>query len=407
VARSRTVPLPIRLSVLAVMAVCGSIVASHDGLRAQAANVTRGCVGRFDAATDYFPDKALVEDAANFSVEYRKSYKVLTVKDPANGGRPERYVLVQCGAPVPKLTGELAGAQLVTVPVPSLFVFSPTYLSLLVDLNRVDVLTGVAQVDVVTNPEAQARIRAGKVIEFARIGLVVDVERVVVARPSLLMASGPSAATLSLIRSAGVPVVANVEWLESTALGRAEWLKYMALFLNEERAAQGLYAAMKGRYRSLSTRATELPQSQWPLVMTGRSTRGLFTIAGGRSYVAALIKDAGGRYASAGNPSVGIASVDIEAQIRQAASADIWINGGGWTTLGSMLEDEPRYAEFKAYRDAQVWVYDRPVASGRTNDYWSRSVAHPDLVLADLVRIFHPRLALDHPFEWYSAVPAR
>ena len=205
------------------------------------------------------------------------------------------------------------------------------------------------------------------------------------------MTGGATSAALAVIRSAGMPVVANTEWLEPTALARAEWLKYMALFLNEERAAQQLYGAMKARYRALSARATARPEDESPLVMTGRSTRGDFVIAGGRSYVAALINDAGGRYAWADNTAAGSATVDLEAQIRRAGNADIWINGGGWQSLAAMLEDEPRYAEFKAYRTGQVWVYERRVTPAGGNDYWSRSVSHPDLVLADLVKIFHPR----------------
>ncbi len=141
--------------------------------------------------------------------------------------------------------------------------------------------------------------------------------------------------------------------------------------------------------------------------MTGRSTRGLFTIAGGHSYVAALIKDAGGRYAWADNTAVGSASVDLEAQIQRAANANVWINGGGWKNLAVMLEDEPRYAAFKAYRQGHVWVYDLRDTPTGGNDYWSRSVTHPDLVLADLVKIFHPNLTPDHAFEWYTPVPAR
>ena len=64
-------------------------------------NLTTGCVESFDAAADYFPDKAAIEDAVNFTVEYRRSYKVVTVKEAYAGGPPERYVLVQCGAPAP------------------------------------------------------------------------------------------------------------------------------------------------------------------------------------------------------------------------------------------------------------------------------------------------------------------
>jgi iron complex transport system substrate-binding protein len=210
-----------------------------------------------------------------------------------------------------------------------------------------------------------------------------------------------------VIKTAGVPVVANTEWLEPTALGRAEWVKYMALFLNDERKAQALYAETKGRYRSLSVRAVARPESERPLVMTGRSTRGLFTIAGGRSYVAALIKDAGGRYAWADNTAVATASVDLESQIQRAASADIWINGGGWKSLPAMLDDEPRYVAFKAYRQGQVWTYERRQKPNGANDYWSRSVTHPDLLLADLVKVFHPGLTPRHAFEWYMPVPPR
>ena len=389
-----------------VMVSCGLIATGPTGgLSPAGTNLTNGCVEKFDPTADYFPEKAVIEDAVVFGVEYRRSYKVVTVKDISAGGRAERYVLVQCGTPAPTLAGDLEGAQVVTVPITSLFAFSTTNLPPLVDLNRVDVLTGIAQFDAVASREVRARIEAGKVAEFARVGLVIDVERVVTAKPSLLLAGSTSGSTLAVIRSAGVPVVANSEWLESTALGRAEWLKYVALFLNEERKAQSVYGAMKSRYQSLSGRARARPESERPLVMTGRSTRGLFTISGGRSYVAALITDAGGRYAWADNMAPGIASVDLEAQIQRAANADVWINGRGWNSLAEMLEDEPRYAAFKAYREGHVWIHDRPVRPDSRNDYWSRSVTHPDLVLADLIKIFHPQLVPSHAFEWYTQLP--
>ena len=69
--------------------------------------------------------------------------------------------------------------------------------------------------------------------------------------------------------------------------------------------------------------------------------------------------------------------MELEAQVRRAANADIWINGGGWKNLAAMLEDEPRYAELKAYRNGQVWVYERRVTPEGGNDYWSRAVSHP------------------------------
>jgi iron complex transport system substrate-binding protein len=367
-------------------------------------NTTHGCVKQFDPEADYFADKAAIEDAALFGVEYHKTYKVVTVKGAVASGAAARYLLVQCGTPVPSLDAQPAGTQVVTVPATSLFVASPTHVPPLADLGRLDVVTGVARLRDLAGAGFERQVSEGKVREFAG-SAVVDAELVVSSRPSLFMASGISSPSMAVIRGAGVPVVTTNDWLESTALGRAEWLKFMALFVNEERQAQQLYGAMKARYQALRSRATGQPDADRPLVMTGRSTRGTFTIAGGQSYVAALIKDAGGRYAWADNTAAGSTTVDLEAQFQRAARADVWINGGGWRNVAAMLDDEPRYAAFKAYRDRRVWVYERRLTPEGGNDYWSRSVTHPDLVLADLVKIFHPELVQDHRFEWYMKVP--
>jgi iron complex transport system substrate-binding protein len=374
--------------------------------RTPSGNVRTGCIDRFDPGVDYFPEKAAVDDAVNFVVEYRRSYKLVSLKVPYAGGRPERYVLLQCGAPPPSLAGEEADAQIVTVPVASLYAASGTHAALLADLDRLDVLTGIARLRELAGERFSGVLASGRVREFAAAA-VLDPELVVAGGPALFMSGGSFNAVHGVIRQAGIPVVANSEWLEPTALGRAEWLKYVALFLNEERKAGELYAAMKRRYRDTREKATAQPRESWPVVMTGGGLRGIFAIAGGRSYVAALIHDAGGRYVWSDNEAVGAAAIDLETQLSRAAGADIWINGGPWRSLPAMLEDEPRYTGFRAFHTGQVWQYTRRVTATGANDYWTRSLAHPDLVLADLAKIFHPSVMEPHSFEWYIRVPAR
>jgi iron complex transport system substrate-binding protein len=53
-----------------------------------------------------------------------------------------------------------------------------------------------------------------------------------------------------------------------------------------------------------------------------------------------------------------------------------------------------------------VWLYERKKNAAGRNDYWAKGITRPDLILADLVKIFHPNLAEDHQFEWYQQVPA-
>jgi iron complex transport system substrate-binding protein len=400
----------ISAAVVVVLANCGTPPAQSratpSARRSTAANVTSGCVDRFIDGTDYFPHKAVIESARNFSVEYHNSYKVVTVSHAYAGGPPERYVLVQCGTPTPALPADLASAPLVPVPVTSIFSASTTHLQVLADLTRIDVVTGVAKAADATIPSLVPRIASGATVEFAPAS-VIDTERVVARAPSIVMTGGSFNFALAVVRGAGIPVVANVEWLESTALARSEWVKYTALFLNEEQKAQATFDRVKHAYASLVERTRAIPDDERPTVMTGRATRGTYFSAGGKSYVAELIKDAGGRYVWHDNAATGTVALDLEAQLQRAANADIWINGGGWRDRAAMLEDEPRYALLKAYRQGAIWVYERRATAAGGNDYWSRSITRPDLVLADLVKIFHPRLLPDHRFEWYMPVPMK
>jgi iron complex transport system substrate-binding protein len=365
---------------------------------------SEGCVEDYDVTKDYFPDKTQLEFAENFSVDYYNSYKVVTVRRPSDGGAEERYLLVQCGTPPPFFSGELSKAPVITVPIQSLFAASSTHTSLLVDLGHVEVLAGIAQVRYVTAEAVLKWIREGHVTEYAP-NTVIDTELIVMKAPSLVMSDGGYPEAYNTLQKAGIPVVANVEWQEPSALARAEWLKFMAAFLNEERKARDLFEAIRDRYMVLKERTSQIPDSDRPRVMTGSVYRGMFDISGGASYVSKLIADAGGIYVWSDNKASGGTSVDMESQIARAADADVWINGGSWTSLKAMLSEERRYREFKPFHRGNVWLYNRIVNENGGSDYWSRGITRPDLILGDLIKIFHPELAQDHEFVWYKQVP--
>ena len=372
---------------------------------ASAPDSARDCIEKYDPLKDYFPDKASVEYAQNFSVEYRGSYKVVTVRRPREGGHDEKYVLVQCGAPQPQLDGDLSGSQVVSIPIRSMFSASSTHMPLLVDLGHVEVLSGIDAERFVTAEPVLQWIRQGHVTEFAPNN-VTDTELAISKAPEILMSSGGYPSAYDILRRAGIAVVNNAEWQEASALGRAEWVKYMALYLNEEAKAGRLFNDIRDRYLVLRERTRSIPLSGRPRVMTGVVNRGMFEVAGGRSYVATMIEDAGGIYVWKDNDSSAFVSVNIESQIARASSADFWINGGDWSSMKSMLAEERRYKEFWAFQKGNVWLYNRIVNSRGGNDYWSRGTTRPDLILADLIKIFHPGLAQDHEFVWYKPVPA-
>lgn len=363
-----------------------------------------GCITDFDPAADYFPDKSTLTEATNFAISYHGSYQILTVKQPHHGGKPMSWVLVRCGAPAPELTGELAHAQRITVPVHSLYSSSTTHLAMIRELGQAGVVTGVASPAAVADPQIRARIDAGEIVGYAPGGQI-NVERVIGAAPDVLVTEGIDDPDYPKLREAGTPVLADAEWLESTPLGRAEWIKVFAALTGTERQAAQAYQTMRDRYRALAAQAAAARPVE---VLVGTMYSGTWSMPTGDSYSGRLIADAGGTYPWLSETGAENRHLNFESVYARAGSAPIWLVTDDWQTLGAAVARDSRYGELTALRTGHVWSATRAEPSGpekgRTS-YWERGTARPDLLLGDLIAILHPELAADHTFEFYRRVP--
>lgn len=362
-----------------------------------------GCITDFDPAADYFPDKSTLTEATNFTIDYRGSYQILTVKRPYLGGKPVSWVLVRCGAPAPALSGELAHAQRVTVPVRSLYSGSTTHLAMITELGQAGVVTGVASPAAVADPAIRARIDAGDAVGYASGGQI-NIERVLSAGPDVLVTEGIDDPGYPKLRAAGLPVVADAEWLESTPLGRAEWIKVFAALTGTERQAAQAYESIRGRYRALATRAAAAKPVP---VLVGTMYSGSWSMPTGDSYLGRLVADAGGTYPWLSDTGVENRQLNFESVYVRAGTAPLWLVTEDWQTLRDAVARDSRYGELTALRTGHVWSatkagHDGP-EKGR-NRYWERGAARPDLLLGDLMAILHPDLAGNHPLEFYRRV---
>lgn len=359
------------------------------------------CVETYEEGVDYFPDHLELEDAEGFSIEYHDHYQVLTVEQPFQGANPESYVLVKCGTPDPELSGELADAQLVTVPVQSIYSDSTTHLPAIISLGQLDSLTGVSEGAFVSSGEVINKIDDGSVVEYAKGG-AIDTELVVGEGPDVLVTGGAEAAEYAKLRDSGVPVVANTEWLEATPLARAEWIKFFAAFTGTEAKATEVYAEIKQQYTDVAALAADAEPVS---VLPGADYQGTWYMPAGGSYVGSLILDAGGTYPWADNLSGGSLTLDLEEVIDKAADIEIWlINDTSVMAVANLLDAEDRYSNLAAV-EGQVWNATKALGPSGGNDYWESGVQRPDLILSDLVKIMHPDLLPDHEFVYYQLLP--
>lgn len=365
-------------------------------------NLTDGCVETYSEGVDYFPQKAEVTHSSGFNIEYFDNYKVVTVNSPFPGAEEEAtYLLVQCGTAVPDGFEE---AVIIETPVDSFAAMSTTYLPHLPTLGVVDKLVGLDSLAFASTAAVRERIDAGEITEIGA-GADVNVEQALDLDPDFVMTYSSGSADFDSqpkLEEAGITVVVNSDYLDTTPLGQAEWGKFLAAFFNQEAAANAWFEAVVAEYEALTAVAAAAEES--PTVFVSSPFEGTWYMAGGKSYVAELLADAGASYLWADDESTSTLFLDFETVYDKASEADYWINIGFIASLADLAAADERFADFAAFQNGNVYNNDLRTNEFGGNDYYEGGAANPHWVLADLIKIFHPELLPDHEFVYYRLV---
>jgi iron complex transport system substrate-binding protein len=354
---------------------------------------------RLDPQKDYFPDKAGVKYAKGFAVRYFPNYKILDILNPFGSGQDTtRYVLVPKGAAHPS---GFPGAQFVEIPIQSLICLSTTHIGLTALLDANDLIIGLEDTVGIYNSEVRKRIGEGRISEVGRSNALKN-ELVISLDPDLVMAVGmpptKSGSYKSLVES-GVPVLVNSEYMENTPLGRAEWVKLLAFFLNKERLAEEKFGAIEARYREISRLAKGVEHK--PTAISNIGLKGAWFVPGGNSFPAAWLKDAGADYHWAKDTTKGSLQLNFEAVYEVGLDAEYWFNPGQAKTLSQLTAMDSRYRAFRSFKSGNVFTFSKRQIAGGGNDYWESGLVNPDRILSDIIRILHPDLLPDHELIYY------
>lgn len=346
---------------------------------------------------DHFPSRVSVEYSDVFDVEYHGSYKTVTITEPWPGAEAGfTYVLYQRGTPRPEVSGV---DQFIEIPITSIVSMSTSYLPHLEMLDVADTLLAVDATAWISSPAFVAMAD-----ELAEVGSgpTVNLEILLDLDPDLIMTYGQGNEwdTFPKLEEANLPYVINAEWTESTPLARAEWVKFVSLFYNREAEANRQFDAIVSAYESLAARAAAV--SEKPTVFLGAPFQGTWWVAGGGSFAAKLIEDAGAEYVWADNDSTGSLMLDIESVFEKAGKSDYWLNTGSWNSLDDARKADERFTEFAAFENEQVYNNNRRMGPGGGNEYFETGPAYPHRVLADLIHIFHPQILPDHELYYYQ-----
>jgi iron complex transport system substrate-binding protein len=339
--------------------------------------------------------------ARMFSVEPHAGYTVLRVRKARSGGE-FTYLVLRLGVSAP------AGHYdaVIHAPVARIASLSSAYLPFIARLGAAESVVAVDSASGVDQPAIAAGIAEGRVATVGREA-TFRAEKAMLSRPDLVLSFGDNTIPQPLVplAQAGVAVVATAEYREPLPLGYAEWIKFFGVLLDREAQADAIFARIADRYEKLKALAASAGRA--PSVLSGGNYQGTWFVPAPDSYTANLLRDAGARYVFAGVHApralqTSMMPLTFEAVVRKAAQADYWIDAGPWPSRAAALAEDSRYALFDAFRDGRVYENTAQTTPSGANAYWSRGLASPDQLLADLIRILHPALLAGHDIAWYQ-----
>ncbi len=352
------------------------------------------CRGVREKSASECVDSLRAEHATCFEITRGEGYTVAEVHDPWDTTRTlHRYVLVDRSVPLPDALPE---GTLVRTPLRRVVVYSSAHSGMLDELGLGDRIVGVCESRFIDLPFVREGVSRGTIADLGEASSP-DVERMIEIAPEAVIASPLENTGYGRVEKTGIPIVECVDYMENSPLGRAEWVRFMALFFDRMPTADSLFGATVAAYDSL--RRLAAGASDRPQVLTERKYGASWYVPGGRSYMACLLRDAGADPIWSETPDRGSVPLSFEAVFDRARSARFWLikyNGPQRMTYDDLRGENEAYSRFSAFENRRIFVCNTAEVP-----YYEELPLHPDRVLGDLIRIFHPKLLPESRLRYY------
>ena len=218
-------------------------------------------------------------------------------------------------------------------------------------------------------------------------------------RPQAFFVSPFENGSYGSVEQLGIPIIECADYMETSALGRAEWMKFYGMLAGKEREADSLFAVVEHEYSRLSAFGEDLPSQGegdngaqlWRRVVLSWRAE----VPWGGSLLMPT-----GVMSSPPDGHSGSLSLAPETVISKAADADVW---------AVCLSRQPPVeccrtpAEYEGYRIMAAFkrgdIYE---CGSDVTSYFDEISFRPDWLLRDLVRIFHPQLKIPREQRYYK-----
>lgn len=331
-------------------------------------------------------------------IDYQYAEAIIT--NPWKAGTMlHRYILIPKGKEGDKTVAMLArrrstGARCTTdtvrTPVESNLVFTAPHCQLLTELGCQNAITGVCDKDYINIPDIKSRAQADAKVAHPIMdcgsSMQPDIERIIALHPeALLISPFENSGGYGKLDKLRIPVIETADYMETSPLGRAEWIKLYGLLLGSSKA-DSLFSAIEKEYLQLKAEAAKLPLGL--SILTERKTGNVWYVPGGKSTMGILLRDAHARYIFADDTHSGSLSMSPEQIIAKGNQVDVWAFkyfGGNALTKQDLLAEYQGYQALKAFQTGTVYETDTSC-----EPYFELTSFHPEILLREFIILSHP-----------------
>ena len=358
------------------------------------------CNGKKTAYISDFSNQLYTpEYASGFSIKGADGYEssIITVTNPWQGADSitTQLFIARGGESAPEgFTGQVLEGD-----ASRIVAMSSTHIAMLNAIGEAGRVVGVSGIDYISNPVIAAnRDSIGDVGYEGNI----NYELLISLDPDLVLLYGVNGASSmeGKLNELGIPFMYVGDYLEESPLGKAEWMVALSEVVGKRTEGGQFFGGIPVRYNDLKKRVSDTVLDA-PSVMLNTPYGDSWFMPSTESYVARLVKDAGGDYIYKKNTGNASLPVDLEEAYKLTSEADMWLNVGMANSLDELRTSCPKFSDTRCFRNGSVWNNNLKTNAAGGNDYYESAVVNPDILLRDLVKIFHPEL-VEEDFVYYK-----
>ena len=349
------------------------------------------CRGNQKIATHDDCDTVALKYATHISIVKHHDYSVVKLADPWNTGKTlHTYVLVPADKELP---AQLPDGAVVRTPLKRAVVATSVHCSLVIDMGKGTSIGGICEPQYIHIPYILDQLQKGSIADCGS-GMAPTVEKIIdMQADAIFLSPFQNSGGYGKVEELKIPIIETADYMETSALGRAEWMRFYGMLFGCEQKADSMFAEVEKGYMELKALAKTSADKR--SIMMDKQTGAVWYVPGGQSTLGGIFADAGIDYPWKEDDHSGSLALPFESVLEKAEHADIWLfryNSPHDITFKELLTDNAGYKQFKAFTDKEVYG-----CNTATSTFYEETPFHPNLLLRDFICIAHPDLQLGEP----------